>query len=54
MSKVDEHGVVHPTEEDLLDVQAMTHIAFCPVCNKYALPQNFWDTIRENSDDAVH
>ena len=36
MSRVDENGVRHPTEEDPWDVQTQAHIAYCLECNPYA------------------
>lgn len=38
MSRVDENGTVHPTDNDPWSVQAQTHLAFCRECNPYALP----------------
>lgn len=39
MSKVDENGTVHPTEEDPWSIEAQAHFAFCRECNRYALPK---------------
>lgn len=37
MSRIDENGVIHPTNEDPISHEADVHIAFCPECSPYAL-----------------
>lgn len=49
MSRVDENGIVHPTDEDPWDAQAQTHYAFCKTCNIYAMPE---EMLREAKADA--
>jgi hypothetical protein len=38
VSRVDENGTRHPTDNDPWDIKAQTHLAFCRECNPYALP----------------
>lgn len=38
MSRVDETGTVHPTDDDPVSPGAMTHLAHCFECNVFALP----------------
>lgn len=38
MSRFDEQGYLHPTDNDLLETNALVHLAFCRECNQYALP----------------
>jgi hypothetical protein len=38
VSRVDENGTVHPTDNDPYNAQTATHLAFCRECNPYALP----------------
>jgi hypothetical protein len=38
VSYVDEKGTAHPTDSDPWDAKTQAHLAFCKVCNPYALP----------------
>lgn len=39
MSRVDEKGTVHVTDDDPWTKEAITHMAHCLECNPYALPK---------------
>lgn len=52
MARIDAQGVAHPTEDDPLDAGSLAHIAFCPECNRFVLPEEYRELAREAREQA--